>query len=129
MLTDYSIIVFVKNTFRWIFGRLDKTCGAKSPEGPIVCISLNILFKNVQIRHSVRLFFNYDEFQRFHRHLKNARSNRQSGPFFESLFELLTFDRELLRLQNLIIFDGYTRRRRRRTHGRTHMIFRDPPTQ
>ena len=41
-----------------------------------------------------------------------------SVTFFGSLFDLFTFGRDVLLVQNLIIFDGEGRRRR--THGRTH---------
>ena len=65
-----------------------------------------VLSKNVQIRHSIRLSFNYFNFQRFHRHLKNARSNLASGPFLDLFLSYLPFIETFSR-SKLIIFDGY----------------------
>ena len=86
------------------------------------CVSLDYRLFKFHSKYVIllQLLFNYDEFQRFHRHLKNARSNRQSGPFFGSPFEPFTFDGDVLPLQNLIIFDGYTRRLRTDTRTDTH---------
>ena len=59
------------------------------------CVDISLVcsrfFKNVQIRHSIRLSFNYFNFQRFYRHqfLKNARSNLASGPFLDLFLSYL----------------------------------------
>ena len=49
------------------------------------CVSLDYRLFKFQLKYVIllELFFNYGQFQRFHRHLKNARSNLASGPFLD----------------------------------------------
>ena len=85
---------------------LDKTCGAKSPEGHIVCgqqwrmvwfVWLQAKSTQESTKSSLdwyqirTLKYNHIDFQRLHRHLKNARSNLASAPFLDLFSSYLPF--------------------------------------
>ena len=55
----------------------------------VMSVSVAIKKKSDFERHSIRLSFNYFDFQRFPRHLKNARPNLASGSFSDLFLSYL----------------------------------------
>ena len=95
---------------------LDKTCGALSPEVPIVCLS--IIVSSSFIRNT-SFFFNYSSITFSSTDFIDISKTRDQTvnlvPFWISFWAIYLWYRAFA-VQNLIIFDGYVRTH---THTRT----------